>query len=438
MLLPFCTFKNNNITLWNYKNIANPELNIKKDFAYCSLFRDNYAIFGEYSGDPENGNILYGILDTNLKVIEPAIYHNLEFYPYKSYCYIGTLGTNFNYHKEVGNSGQIGHIALHKKIIFNIEGSKFWYIGKEIIPINKDLFVVENKPDKVKLHSSDGRLISELPFSISKSSPYGKREMVNFIFDNIEKSDDLIRLKYCHTGAEPVWHDDEIPEYWYIYYFYFFSAQGDFLGESEIEDAYKSQYFMNSGWMNNHENIQSIPNDVVPKSLDLVYSELLKNKVVSSKYKIPNEWRKLFVFELPGGFKFWSSKTQINTIPMSIDECINYGQFKGNTFIDIFEYNPEYIEWLITTNQFTFQNLDDFWINGNPKRLLSDNISDFNKKRLWEYLKNNNQPSKYGEYLLSKNNVHVLKLKGVLRDIDFCDSDFQFEEISVIINNATL
>lgn len=310
MLLPFCTFKDNNRTIWNYRNSANPELKVSKDFAYCSLFRDNYAIFGEYIGESENCKILYGIIDIDLNIIEPAIYDSLEFYPNKSYCFIGTLGTNFNYHEELENPGPLGNGAFHKEIIFNTRGCKFWRIGKEIIPINKDLFVVVNKPDKVNLYNSDGKLISELPFSISKPSPYDKLELVNLTFDYLDKSNDLIRLKYFHCGAEPGWHDDDGPEYWFMYYYYFFSFQGNFLGESELEDAYKSQSFMKSGWRNNLENIESMPNDLVPTSLNSVYSELLKNNLVYSKYNQPYEWNDLFVFELSDGTKFWSPETQ--------------------------------------------------------------------------------------------------------------------------------
>jgi len=437
MLLPFCTFKDNHKTIWDYRNVSNPELKVSKDFAYCSLFRDDYAIFGEYSGDPENGKILYGILDNDLKVIEPAIYDSLEFYPYKSFCFIGKLGTNFNYHEEVGSTMPFTDGAFHQKVIFNIEGSKFWYIGKEIIPINKDLFVVVNKPDKVNLHSSDGYLISELPFSISKPSPFDESKIVKLKFQIIEKSDDLIRLKYFHCEEQPGWHDSVIIGRCHMYYYYFFSVNGDFIGESEIEDAYKSQYCMKPGWRNNHENIQSIPSDVIPTSLDLVHSELMKNNLVYSKHKNPIEWKELFVFELPGGFKFWSPKTQINKIQISVDECINYGQFKGNTFIDIFEYNPGYIEWLITTNQFSFQNLNDFWKNGNPKKLSLNNISDFNKKKFMEYLKSNNKASKFGDYMFSKTDVYVLKQKGVLTETDFCESDFKFKETTIMINNSS-
>jgi hypothetical protein len=125
-----------------------------------------------------------------------------------------------------------------------------------------------------------------------------------------------------------------------------------------------------------------------------------------------------------------------NKIQISVDECINYGQFKGNTFIDIFEYNPGYIEWLITTNQFSFQNLNDFWKNGNPKKLSLNNISDFNKKKFMEYLKSNNKASKFGDYMFSKTDVYVLKQNGVLTETDFCDWNFKFKETTIIVNNT--
>jgi hypothetical protein len=311
MLLPFCTLKDNHRTIWDYRNVSNPELKVSKDFAYCSLFRDDYAIFGEYIGESENCKILYGILDIDLNIIEPAIYDTLEFYPNKSYCFIGTLGTNFNYHEEEGNPGPLGNGAFHKEIIFNIKGAKFWHIGKEIIPINNDLFIVVYKPDKVNLYNFDGRLISELPFSISKTSPFDKRETVNLIFDNVMKSDDLIRLKYFHCGVYPGSLDDDGPEYWQMHCYYFFDTKGGFLGESELEDAYMSQYFMKPGWRNNLENIYRISNDVIPRSLSLVYLDLLKNKLVFSKYETPFNWDELFVFELADGTKLWSPKTQM-------------------------------------------------------------------------------------------------------------------------------
>lgn len=437
MLLPFCTFKDNNRTIWNYRDSANPELKVSKDFAYCSLFRDNYAIFGEYIGESENCKILFGIIDIDLNIIEPAIYDSLEFYPNKSYCFIGTLGTNFNYHEELKNPGPLGKGDFHKEIIFNIKGCKFWHIGKEIVPINKDLFVVVNKPDKVNLYNSDGRLISELPFSISKESFFNhithEKEMVDLVFDYVEKSNDLIRLKYYYCGVYP----GEEGEYYYMHYYYFFNAKGDFLGESEKEDAYHSQFFMKSGWRNNLENIEIIPNDLVPHSLSSIHSELLKNNLVYSKYKHPSKWDELFVFELTDGTKFWSPETHELVPKYNVYDSISYGEFKGSTFIDIFEYNPGYIEWLIDTNQFAFRNLDDFWINGNPKILSLDNISDVNKRTLWEYLKNNNKASKYGDYRLSKKDVFVLKQKGILSDTDFCDSNFKFKETTIMINNAS-
>ena len=81
----------------------------------------------------------------------------------------------------------------------------------------------------------------------------------------------------------------------------------------------------------------------------------------------------------------------------AVNELIDFGELKGQSFIEIYKFNYTYIEWLIRETEICFTDLDDFFIYGNPFDIQYKCLTHDTREVLFSHITKNNRLSKnYG------------------------------------------
>ena len=119
-------------------------------------------------------------------------------------------------------------------------------------------------------------------------------------------------------------------------------------------------------------------------------------------------------------------------------DIFEYGQYAGNTYIDIYRHSPEYIEYLIRRevnygNDICFENLEDFY-KVKPLVLDMNNMTRDEQKRIMEYLKSNNVKCKYNSYLITIDNIKYFYENNMVTDKNFIEFEHEFHEDIVKLN----
>lgn len=432
MLIPYCKFENNCITRWKYLNLTQPEIESNFEYAYCSLFRNDFAIFGEYLGDANNQIIRYGVLNKNMEVVEPAIYSSLEFYPNSDSCFIGSLDTKMNYHD----------VYLHETTIFNIKNDRFWLIGHTITGFYDNLFLLVNAPYDLKLYRTDGELIHVLPFILKKDLLKYPEIESDYVFDKLEFCSNYFRIRYWTNGftkqGKGPYDEYDDHEYWELEYWFFFNANGEMVGNGVNKDEFTKNEFMRSAWKDGLEELKLLPHGFKPLIVDEVYNDLLENGLLKSEEKMSFGDPEKYVFLTDDGKQLWSP-TIFKKYPTSaLYDVINFGQHKGESYLDVFKYIPSYIEWIIQSTDISFKNLNDFFKKGNPNKLILDSMSKINQEILYNYIKKHNIKSESGHYMINNNNIRELKKLNILSDLNFEEYEYRFSEKLIKLNSQKL
>ncbi len=118
-----------------------------------------------------------------------------------------------------------------------------------------------------------------------------------------------------------------------------------------------------------------------------------------------------------------------------INDRIDFGELKGQSFIEIFKFNYTYLEWLISETEICFGDLDEFFKFGNPFDVQYMCLSKEAKEELMSHVAKNNRPSVYNGRRINYRNIKHLKESGMMNYKDLQEFDYQFSEDIVAINN---
>ena len=201
ILVPYCKFQNGYPPKWTYYNISGHREFLSPGFiyGYCSIFRDKYAIYGQYHYHSRDKNLVFGVINKKMESVENAIYSFLQFYPGTSNCFIGRLNTNQSVEKE----------SPSHQVFFNIN-NHFWTTGFDIIPISNNLFIVNNLNQEIKIVSTEGIQIFRLPFFVNKQGKEveGSRNSLEFHKAIIYRSEGF-SLRYYKLENNSFYADED-------------------------------------------------------------------------------------------------------------------------------------------------------------------------------------------------------------------------------------
>jgi hypothetical protein len=125
-------------------------------------------------------------------------------------------------------------------------------------------------------------------------------------------------------------------------------------------------------------------------------------------------------------------------IKRNINDIIDFGELKGQSFVEIFKFNYTYIEWIIRETEICFYDLDEFFKFGNPFDIKYPNLSNEAKDLLILNVTENNKLSLYNERRINFDNIKYLKDSGVLKYKNLLEIDYNFPEFIVNINKKKI
>jgi hypothetical protein len=122
----------------------------------------------------------------------------------------------------------------------------------------------------------------------------------------------------------------------------------------------------------------------------------------------------------------------------TIYDKVSFGQFKNQSFVDIFKYAPKYLEWIINKTEICFNDLNDFFIHGKPCAISFDKIPQNTQDKISAYIKENNKPSIYGQNLITIENIHYLIKNNLIKVQDLTELNYEFPKELIELNNIKL
>jgi hypothetical protein len=120
---------------------------------------------------------------------------------------------------------------------------------------------------------------------------------------------------------------------------------------------------------------------------------------------------------------------------MGIDDRINFGELKGQSYIEIFKFNYTYLEWIIRKTEICFDDLDEFFKFGNPFDVSYNFLSQEAMEQLIKHISENNRLSILNEQRVNFENIKYLKESGIIKYKDLKVIDYNFPNDVVTINN---
>lgn len=290
VLIPYCKFQNGYPPKWGYAD-SSGKLYSDLIYGYCSLFRGDFSIYGQYHYQSIEKNLVFGVLNKKFESVENNIYSNLEFYPRSSYCFIGILDTKTRL-----------NMIFSTRVFFNLDNG-FSIYGNEIIPINEKFFALNNIDVDLRIYTIQGDLLCALPFFIDDNGNSTKCGRDSFQFYKLLNFGDKgFSLDYYKTN----------PEY----------HQGDDLGDDF--ETYSESHFQfefnndcelvimgrnfNDNKENKFEDFEWFSDELDGISFTVVQQELFESKLISSDKVISNFFYGAKVYQSKSGTKYWQPK----------------------------------------------------------------------------------------------------------------------------------
>lgn len=288
-LVPFCKFQNGGYPpKWGYMDVSSG-LRTDLIFGYCSPFRGNYAIFGQYHYNGRNKNLVFGIIKKSIdNIIENSIYNYLDFYPNSCTSFIGKINTK----TRLNNS-------ISTEVFINIEDN-FSIVGNLIIPIDEYTFAVVNEPFDVRIFNINGKLIYDLPFSIDEFGKASEISQVSYDFNKaLSFEDGGFRLKFINTKMEKHIVDDGYFETYTENYFDY-----DFNSKYKLIDKGKNLRQKES---NKYEEFKLPSNDLIELSYVEVLEDLIKQRLLDSNNIFHPIFYRAKLYQHKSGLKYWET-----------------------------------------------------------------------------------------------------------------------------------
>lgn len=289
ILVPYCKFQNGYPPKWGYIDTSNGSIYTGLYYGYCSLFRNNYAILGEYHHYSKDRNLVFGVINKKMESVENPIYSYLEFYPRTSNCFIGTLNTKNRFEDNNFN-----------KVFFNVENG-FIILGREIIPINEKILTV-NDGLFIKIITIEGKLLSKQPFYIDSNGNPTEFHKDSYSFKEITDFENGFCLDYFKT--EITYYQDEDPLYELDTYneqhFYFdYNLQGELLYKGPKHNSRDRLVYNDLCWNSN---------DIKEMNFLEVLYELVEQKLIDSDKIYHPVFYGAKLYQHKSGQKYWEPK----------------------------------------------------------------------------------------------------------------------------------
>jgi hypothetical protein len=128
----------------------------------------------------------------------------------------------------------------------------------------------------------------------------------------------------------------------------------------------------------------------------------------------------------------------METVIKNINDKIEFGELKGQSFIEIFKFNYTYLEWLLRETEICFRDLDEFFKFGNPFDIQNMCLSIEAKKKLMLHVNENNRLSVYKGRRINYWNIKYLKETGLMNYKDLKEFNYSFPDEIVSINNKKI
>lgn len=302
ILIPYCKFQNGYPPKWSYYDISG-QRNFSSPgfiFGYCSIYREDYAIYGQYHYHSQDKNLVFGVINRKLESVENAIYSNLNFYPGSCNCFIGRLNSKQNIEKE--------H-CVHQ-IFFNVSNN-FWTTGFQITPLTNRLVLINNLEQEVKIITTEGILVNKLPYYINKDGkevPFSKN-CLGFL-KAIMYGDLGFSLCYLNVINHSYYADEYememVESYCEEYYFFDFDNEGNLLNQGTKTSFDKSRGLS----FIQYDESKWVPTGIIELSFMEVQTELFENKLISSDNIFNPVFYNASVYKSLWGNKFWEPKSE--------------------------------------------------------------------------------------------------------------------------------
>ena len=292
MFIPYCKFQNDYPPKWGYCEITGKPCT-DLIYGYCSLFRGDFSIYGQYHYKSRDKNLVFGVLNKKFESIENNIYSNLEFYPQSSTCFIGILNTNTRL-----------NFMFPARVFFNLENG-FSIYGNEIIPINEKYFAVSNINFDLKIYTIQGDLLYTFPFFIdfNGNSTESGRDSFQF-YKLLNFGDQGFQLDYLRTSRE--YHQGN--EFWDDFETYSESHfQFEFNNDCELV---KKGKILNDKLEIKFDDLDWFSDELNGIFFTEVQQELFESKLISSDKVFSNFFYGAKVYQSKSGTKYWQPKRE--------------------------------------------------------------------------------------------------------------------------------
>jgi hypothetical protein len=292
VLIPYCKFQDGYPPKWGYAD-SSGKLYSDLIYGYCSLFRGDFSIYGQYHYQSRDKNLVFGVINKKLEYVENIIYSALEFYPQSSTCFIGMLNTNTRL-----------NLMFPARVFFNLENG-FSIYGNEIIPINKKYFALNNIDVDLKIYTIQGDLLCTLPFFIdySGNSTEAGRDSFQF-YKLLNFGDKGFSLDFFKTNREylqgnELWDDFET--YSEAHFQFEFNNNCELVKKgNDLNDKIENK-FDDCDWFSDELNGISFTG---------VQQELFESKLISSDKVFSNFFYGAKVYQSKSGTKYWQPKME--------------------------------------------------------------------------------------------------------------------------------
>jgi len=128
----------------------------------------------------------------------------------------------------------------------------------------------------------------------------------------------------------------------------------------------------------------------------------------------------------------------MDSIIKNIFDKIEFGQLKGQSFIEIFKFNYTYLEWLLRKTEICFGDLDEFFKFGYPFDPSYKCLSKEANEKLILHVMENNSLSVYNGRMVNYWNIKYLKEIGLINYKDLEVFNYSFPDEIVAINNKKI
>lgn len=292
VLIPYCKFQDGYPPKWGYAD-SSGKLYSDLIYGYCSLFRGDFSIYGQYHYQSRDKNLVFGVLNKKFQSVENNIYSNLEFYPRSSNCFIGILNTKTSL-----------NMIFSTRKFFNLDNG-FSIYGNDIIPINEGFFAVNNIGVDIKIYTIQGDLFYALPFFIDYSGNSTNCDKDSFQFYKLLNFGDKgFSIDYFKTNTEFFQGDelwDDFETYSESHFQFEFSNDGELVKKgTNLNDKIKIK-FDDCDWFSDELNGISFAE---------VQQELFESKLISSDKIFSNFFYGAKVYQSKSGTKYWQPKME--------------------------------------------------------------------------------------------------------------------------------